>query len=64
MSATALEGALRARGVEAAIDADGAVAVMRLRDDDGRLADPAYRRSIVALAAEHGFRNLALEVDG
>jgi hypothetical protein len=62
VNAAALEQALRDRGIDATIEADGAVAVMRLRDADGRLADAAYRRSLVALAAENGFRNLALEV--
>lgn len=62
MRAAALEQALRARGIDAAIEPDGAVAVLRLHDDDARLSDPAWRRSLVALAVEHGFRNLALEV--
>ncbi|MBA3891501.1 MAG: hypothetical protein H0X64_13315 [Gemmatimonadaceae bacterium] len=64
MSTAQLEQALRARGIEATVDAEGAVAVMRLHGDDPQLADPDYRRSLVALAAEHGFRNLALEVAG
>ncbi len=62
MNAMQLEHALRALGTDAVVDAEGAVAVMRMRAEDPRLADAAYRRSLVAVAAEHGFRNLALEV--
>lgn len=63
MSTSGLEQALRANGIAADVVADSAVAVMRLHGDEPRLADPAWRRSLVALAAEHGFRNLALEVE-
>lgn len=63
MNAARLEQALRERGIAASIDVEGAVAVMRLHRDDARLTDAAYRQSLVAVAAEHGFRNLALEVE-
>lgn len=63
MSTVLLERALRERGIEASVIAEGAVAVMQLHRDDARLADAAFRQALVAVAAEHGFRNLALEVD-
>lgn len=62
MSAARLEQALRERGLDAAVEPEGGVAVMRLRGGSALLTDAAYRQSLVALAAEHGFRNLALEV--
>ena len=62
MSARALEDALRAAGVHAAVDAEGAVAVMRIASADVALDDPEVRHALVAIAARHGFRNLALEV--
>lgn len=63
MNATLLEQALRELGVEARVETDGALAVLLLRRDDARLPDAAFRRSLVAAAAGHGFRNLALELD-
>lgn len=62
MSARALEDAFRAVGVHAAVDAEGAVAVMRIASADVSLEDPEVRQALLAIAARHGFRNLALEV--
>lgn len=62
MSTAGLEAALRARGIAATVDADGAVAMLRLHADLPELLDASHRRALVLLAAEHGFRNLALEV--
>lgn len=62
MSADALQAAMVARGIRAVVSADGAVAVMKVDRDDVSVADPEIRRSLVALALAHGFRNLALDV--
>ncbi len=62
MRARALEDALRTAGVRAAVDAEGAVAVMRVESSDISLEDPEARRALIAIAARCGFRNLALEV--
>lgn len=62
MSAGELQAALAAQGIRAEVWAEGAVAVMTLDRDDASVADPAVRRSLVALALAHGFRNLALDV--
>jgi hypothetical protein len=62
MSADALEAALRAAGIAGTVTADGVVAVLRVAPDDRVLEDAARRRAAIALASEHGFRSLALEV--
>lgn len=67
MSAAGLEGALRAIGLDTEIDADGAVAIMRLRcgtaaPEVSALASAETRRMLVSLAADHGFRTLSLEL--
>ena len=63
MSVRGLEEALRAAGVQATVEAEGAVAVVRIETSAIALEDPDARRALVALAVRHGFRNLALEVD-
>lgn len=62
MSAGALESALRAIGIRGTVAAEGAVALLRIEADDTVLVDAALRKAALALASEHGFRNLALEV--
>lgn len=62
MNAPALEAALRQIGLSCTVTADGPVALVRVAPDDTALGEPATRRAAVALAAEHGFRNIALEV--
>ena len=62
MKARELEQALRAHGVVAEVVPDGALAVLRIAGDASGLADAATRRTLVSLAAAHGFRNVALEV--
>ena len=63
MNVRALEAALAAAGIPGVVDADGTVAVLRLPSEDRSIEDPDCRRTAVALATEHGFRTLALEVD-
>jgi hypothetical protein len=64
MNAAALQAALEAAGFHGRVTAVGAVALLRVSAEDRVFEDPAARRTAVAIAAEHGFRNLALEVDG
>lgn len=62
MSAEALREALRMTGIDAEVDADGSVAVLRLVANDIAMEDSERRREVVALAGRHGFRTIALEV--
>jgi len=64
MNAATLQLALEAAGFHGRVTAVGAVALLCVSADDRVFEDPAARRTAVAIAAEHGFRNLALEVDG
>ncbi len=64
MSVLALEEALRRLGVEGRIEAREGLAVLVPRGGAAR-ADASPRRRATALAREHGFTHLALElVDG
>ena len=60
MSETELRSALAAMGIDGAIRAHGAVAVL-LTADPEQLADPAIRAAATRLAAQYGFRTLAVE---
>ncbi|HEU4563375.1 MAG TPA: hypothetical protein VFS05_01955 [Gemmatimonadaceae bacterium] len=60
MSAEALAGALAALGVRAGVEARDGFALISAAPD--AFADEALRAKVVALAAEHGFRSVALEV--
>lgn len=60
MSETGLHSALAAMGVDGAIRAHGAVAVL-LTTNPEQLADPAIRDAAIRLAGQHGFRSLAVE---
>ncbi len=61
MSAADLEAALAAMGIHGRIEADGPLAILSITDGS-RLADPATRDAVVALAARHGFTHIALEL--
>ena len=62
MSATALATALARIGLTGRVEALGPMAVLTVRDARAA-ADPGVRAAAVALAAEHGFASLALEMD-
>jgi hypothetical protein len=59
-AAERLRAALAALGLDAAVTERDRVAIVAA--PVGRLADEALRRAVVTLAAEHGFRSVALEV--
>lgn len=60
-----LAAALAALGVHARVDARDTLAVLTVPNGDeaARLRDPALRRSVLALAATHGFKTVALELE-
>ncbi|HEY9425920.1 MAG TPA: hypothetical protein VIR34_02100 [Gemmatimonadaceae bacterium] len=62
MSAEALRQALAALGIHGSVEARGALAILTLNGAGASLRDPELRAKAVALASEHGFTNLALEV--
>ncbi|HEX6807805.1 MAG TPA: hypothetical protein VF118_07435 [Gemmatimonadaceae bacterium] len=64
MSAPSLAAALAAHGVDARVDARDALAVITVPNAEAaeRLRDPELRRAVVALAAQHGFKTVALEL--
>ena len=65
MSAAALEASLRRLGVDGRVEAREGLALLVPRDGGEVLADASLRRRAMALAREHGFTHLALElVDG
>lgn len=59
MSLESLQDALEKAGVAAAVEARGKLVVLSLA---GVKLDPASRRRIVAIAQEHGFSNVAVEI--
>ena len=61
-SREALEQALHAAGVQCRVEAWDALAVAVPAPGDRRLEDPQLRRRAVAIAREHGFSHLALEL--
>lgn len=62
MSAVALREALLALGLDCEVEAEGAVALVRVPAHERRLESSEVRRAAVRLGAQHGFRNVALEV--
>jgi hypothetical protein len=62
LSAEALRQALAALGIRGVVEARGALAILSIDDDAAPLRDPELRARAVALASEHGFTHLALEV--
>lgn len=63
MSAPSLAQALAAHGVDARVEAREALAVITVPNGVAeRLRDAALRRTVVDLAAQHGFKTVALEM--
>lgn len=64
MSAPSLAAALAAHGVDARVEARGALAVVAVPNADAaeRLRDADLRRAVVTLAVQHGFTAVALEL--
>lgn len=64
MSAHSLAAALAAQGVDARVEARHTLAVLTLPNAAAaeRLRDPELRRAVIALAADHGFKTVALEL--
>jgi transposase len=62
--AVALASALRGLGFACDVEARGALALLSMRGDDAaRLAASADRAAALALAKEHGFTHVAVEVE-
>jgi len=63
VSAPSLAQALAAHGVDARVEARDALAVITVPNGVAeRLRDAALRRTVVDLAAQHGFKTVALEM--
>jgi len=63
VSAPSLAQALVAHGVDARVEARQALAVITVPNGVAeRLRDAALRRTVVDLAAQHGFKTVALEM--
>jgi hypothetical protein len=62
MTGAALGRALAAVGFPCAVAADERVAILHPRGDRDALADVAFRTRIVAIAREHGFTHVALDL--
>jgi len=63
VSAPSLAQALAAHGVDARVEAREALAVITVPNGVAeRLRDAALRRTVVDLAAQHGFKTVALEM--
>ena len=58
----ALEADLASLGVACTVEARERLALVILRGDHSRLAEPDVRREAVRLAESHGFTHLALEL--
>ncbi len=64
MNASALGSALLARGIRASVEARGSLAVLLPLSDPSALADAPVRDAVLALAREHGFTHVAIEIVG
>ena len=64
MSATSLAAELAAHGVDARVEARDALAIVTVPNADAaeRMRDVDLRRAVVALAAQHGFKTVAIEL--
>jgi hypothetical protein len=61
--ADALVAALVGIGTPGAVEPRGSLAVLRVSADVmARLAEPSVRREMIALAKEHGFTHVAVEL--
>jgi hypothetical protein len=63
VNADALEGALRALGIDCTVELHDRVAVVR-STVQGVFADDRIREHALALAREHGFSHVAVDVTG
>lgn len=62
MTAAALESALASLGVPCTVEARQRLAVLRPKVDSSSFAPAAVRAKIVAMALEHGFTHVALDL--
>ena len=62
MTAAALESALASLGVPCTVEAEQRLAVLRPKVDGSAFAPRAVRARIVAVALEHGFTHVALDL--
>jgi len=64
VSATSLAAALTAHGVDARVEGRDALAIVTVPNADAaeRMRDVDLRRAVVALAAQHGFKTVAIEL--
>ena len=62
MTAAALEGALASLGVPCTVEAEQRLAILRPKVSGTNFAQAAMRARIVALAQEHGFTHVALDL--
>lgn len=65
MTAHPLAAALASLGIEARVDARDALAVVAVPNGEAasRLRDASLRRVVVELAAAHGFKTVAVELE-
>lgn len=62
-NATALAAAIAELGVQCALEARGGLALlMPVKESVALLQDPDTRRAVLALAREHGFTHVAIEL--
>lgn len=62
MSAQTLEAALRGAGVPCSVEARETLAIVAMDAGASRFADDSLRLRTLALAREHGFTHVALEL--
>ncbi len=62
MTASALEAALRAAGVPCGVEGRDTLAIVTMATDASHFVDEGLRRQTLALAREHGFTHVALEL--
>jgi len=64
VSAPSFAAALAAHGVDARVEARDALAIITVPNADAadRMRDADLRRTVVALAAQHGFKTVAIEL--
>jgi hypothetical protein len=62
VTGASLEDALAALGIPCVVEADNRLAVLRALPGSPSFADDALRLRIVALATEHGFSHVAVDL--